>query len=61
MTTDVQGVSLCQLNETSFSIMCIFLTGSTARGCMYTLVSTSEERVTGRIWREGIPVREKQI
>ena len=43
MTTDVQGVSLCQLNETSFSIMCIFLTGSTARGCFYTVVSTSND------------------
>ena len=51
MTTDVQSISLCQLNETSFSMMCIFLTGSLARGCVYTLVSTSEERVTGRVGR----------
>ena len=52
MTTDVQGVSLCQLNETSFSIMCIFLTGSTACGCFYTLVSTSNDgSVTGRVER----------
>ena len=52
MTTDVQGVSLCQLNETSFSIMCTFLTGSTARGCFYTLGSTSNDgSVSGRIER----------
>ena len=51
-TTDVQGVSLCQLNETSFSIMCTFLTGSTAHGCFYTLVSTSNDgSVSGRIER----------
>ena len=52
MTTDVQGVSLCQLNETSFSITCTFLSGSTARGCFYTVVSTSNDRsVSGRIER----------
>ena len=51
VTTDVQSISLCQLNETSFSVMCIFLTGSLARGCVYTLVSTSEERVTGHVER----------
>ena len=32
--------------------MCIFLTGSLARVCVYTLVSASgEERVTGRVER----------
>ena len=51
VTTDVQTISVCQLNETSFFVMCIFLTGSLARGCVYTLVSTSEERVTGRMER----------
>ena len=51
VTTGVQSTSLCQLNETSFSVMCIFLTGSRARGCVYTLVSTSEERVTGCVGR----------
>ena len=52
MTTDVQSISLCQLNENSFSVMCIFLTGSLARGCVYTLLSASgEENVTGRVER----------
>ena len=51
VTTDVQNISLCQLNETSFSVMCIFLTGSLARGCVYTLSASSEENVTGRVER----------
>ena len=52
MTTDVQGVSLCQHSETSFSIMCIFLTGSSALECFYTLVSTSNDgSVSGRVER----------
>ena len=52
MTTDVQGVNLCQLNETSFSIMCTFLSGSSARGCFYTVVSTSNDRsISGCIER----------
>ena len=52
VTTDVQSASLCEINETSFSIMCTFLSGSTARGCFYTLVSTSNDgSVSGRIER----------
>ena len=61
MTTDVQTIGLCQLNQTSFFVMCIFMTGSLAHGCVYTLVSTSEERVTGRIWRGENPQKEEQI
>ena len=51
VTTDVTNVTLCQLNDTTFLITCTYLSGSTARGCVYTLVSEGMKNLTGRIER----------
>ena len=46
-------MSLCQLSSTTFLIACTYLAGSTARGCVYTLVSSSEgtNNLTGSVER----------
>ena len=49
VTTDVQSVSLCQLSNMTFLIMCTYLSGSIARGCVYTLVSEGTNNLTDTI------------
>ena len=50
VTTDVQNVSICQITDSTFSIMCTYLSGSDARGCVYTLVS-GVDNIAGSIER----------
>ena len=54
-TTDVQNVSICQLNTTTYTIQCIYLNGSDSRGCVFILVSREEEveDITGTIPRSN--------
>jgi hypothetical protein len=39
VTTDVQDVTICQVKSTTYIISCVFLNGSDASGCNYTLMS----------------------
>ena len=54
-TTDVQNVYIYQLDNTRYSIQCIYLSGSDVSGCVYVLVSGVEgvENVTGFIERDS--------
>ena len=54
-TTKVQSVSICQVNNTHYSIQCNYLNGSDVSGCVYVLVSGEEgvENVTGFIERDS--------
>ena len=56
-TSDVQSVSICQVNITHYSIQCSYLSssGSDVSGCVYVLVSGEEgvENVTGLIERDS--------
>ena len=57
-TGSVQGVSICQITATNYSIQCIYLSGSDVNGCVYTLVGRTGNR-TGYIERgnsEGVIV-----
>ena len=53
VTSDVQGISIFQVNTTHYSIQCSYLSGSDVSGCVYVLVSREEgvENVTGFIER----------
>ena len=56
-TSDVQSVSICQVDSTQYSIQCGYLSGSDVSGCVYVLVSLSGEEgvenVTGFIERDS--------
>ena len=54
-TSDVQGVSICQVNTTHYSIQCSYLSGSDVSGCVYVLVSREEgmESEAGFIERDS--------
>ena len=54
-TSDVQSVSICQVDNTQYSIQCGYLNGSDVSGCVYVLVSGEEgvENVTGFIERDS--------
>jgi hypothetical protein len=52
VTTDVQDVTICQVNTTTYIISCVFLSGSDASGCNYTLMS-EEGSITGSIERSN--------
>ena len=41
VTTDVQSVSLCSIDDTTYAVGCTFLNGSSSRGCTYTLMGVS--------------------
>ena len=51
----MQGVSICQVDTTHYSIQCSYLSGSDVSGCVYVLVSREEgvENVTGFIERDS--------
>ena len=53
VTTDVQTVFLCLVDDLKYSIRCVYLNNSDARGCVYTLVSGEEgvRNVIGTIER----------
>ena len=42
VTTDVQGVSVCLVEGSTYSIQCNFIAGSKASGCSYVLVCVLE-------------------
>ena len=50
----MQGVSICQVDTTHYSIQCSYLSGSDVNGCVYVLMSVEEgvENVTGFIERD---------
>jgi hypothetical protein len=52
VTTDVQDTTICQVNITTYIISCVFLNGSDASGCNYTLMS-EEGSITGSIERSN--------
>jgi hypothetical protein len=52
VTTDVQDVTICQVKSTTYIISCVFLNGSDASGCNYTLMS-EEGNITGSIERSN--------
>jgi hypothetical protein len=52
VTTDLQDVTICQVNTTTYIISCVFLSGSDASGCNYTLMS-EEGSITGSIERSN--------
>ena len=51
----MQGVSICQVDTTHFSIQCSYLNGSDISGCVYVLVSREEgvNNVAGFIERDS--------
>ena len=51
----MQGVSICQVDTTHYSIQCSYLRGSDVSGCVYVLVSREEgvKNVTGFIERDN--------
>ena len=57
-TSDVQSVSICQVDSIQYSIQCGYLNGSDVSGCVYILVSGEEgvENVTGFIERDSTGV-----
>ena len=54
-TSNVQSVSICQVDSTQYSIQCSYLSSSDVSGCVYVLVSREEgvENVTGFIERDS--------
>jgi hypothetical protein len=52
VTADVQDVTICQVNIATYIISCVFLSGSDASGCNYTLMS-EEGSITGSIERSN--------
>ena len=59
VTTEVQNVSICLVNaatntySSTISIQCVYLRGSAASGCIYTLVGgEGAENITGSIERD---------
>ena len=56
MTTDVQDVRIIWRNRNTFSIQCSYITGSDARGCVYTLVSGVKgvANITGTVERNQL-------
>ena len=56
MTTDVQGVSLCSIDDTTYAVSCTFLNGSSSRGCTYTLTGGSPDiqDLTGTVERSSV-------
>ena len=55
MTTDVQGVSLCSIDDTTYAVSCTYLNGSSSRGCTYTLTGGSPDiqDLTGTVERSN--------
>ena len=51
----MQGVSICQVDTTHYSIQCSYLNGSDVSGCVYLLLSREEgvENVAGFIGRDS--------
>ena len=49
--TNVQGIVVCQVNDSTYSIQCTYLSGRNASGCVYILVSEEERvgNITGTI------------
>ncbi len=61
MTTDVEEVRQCLVENTTYSIQCSFISGSNAHGCVFILVSGVEgvANITGIINRtssEGVRI-----
>jgi hypothetical protein len=52
VTTDVQDVTICRVNTTTYIISCVYLSGSDASGCNYTLMS-EEGNIAGSIDRSN--------
>ncbi len=66
MTTDVERVSLCLEENTTYSIQCSYISGSNARGCVFILVGGVEgvANITGIINRtssEGVRIEVPNI
>ncbi len=66
MTTDVEQVSLCLVENCTYSIQCSYISGSNARGCVFILVSGVEGviNITGiinRISSEGVRIEVPNI
>ena len=55
-TSDVQNVTMCLLEASTYSIQCHYLIGSTALGCYYIFTSVREgvEHINGTIGRNAI-------
>ena len=52
-TTDIQDVIAVSTENSSFIVQCVFVSGSTARGCMVVLVGQSDN-TTVNLTREGL-------
>ena len=56
VTTDVQSVSLCSIDDSTYAVSCTFLNGSSSHGCTYTLTGGSPDiqDLTGTVERSNV-------
>ena len=55
VTGNVQGVSLCSIDDTTYTVSCTYLNGSSSRGCTYTLTGGSPDaHLTGTVERSNV-------